>query len=200
MEVGKMKSAILNKSSIGIVIVGVIAIILFAGYHLQKSNNASDEAPQVIHGSLSLSEEFHSIKELRDRAELIALVSVKNAKPLSVANATFTLSESEIVKVFKGKPSKSVINILETGGIDEKGRMVVFDENPVFRKNEQAIVFLERYVGNVADDAYVILGVYQGKFIIDDQDKIIPPKNVSEKLVSITSRNELLKLLNTEQS
>jgi hypothetical protein len=162
-----------------------------------NKNNAPDSAPQVQR-SLSLTDEFRSIQELRDRAELIALVSVKSTKSLTVSGVTFTLSESEIKEVFKGDAPQRVINILETGGIDGKGNMISYSDNPVFQRNDQAVVFLERYVGDVAKDAYVILGVYQGKFRVVDEDKLIPSTGVSDQLENLTSKKELLRLLNIQ--
>lgn len=189
-----MKSTTLNKLSVSIVIAVVIGVFSFAGYYLlMNKNKALDETPRVGR-SISIAESFDSIQELKDRAELIALVSIKNTKPLSAGGVTFTVSESELMEVFKGKAPQTVINILETGGI-ENGKMISYDGNTVMQKNDQAIVFLERYVGPIVDDAYVILGVYQGKFVVD-KDRIIHPNGVSEQLASITSKNELLRLLN----
>jgi len=76
--------------------------------------------------------------------------------------------------------------------------MISYSENPVFQRNDQAVVFLERYVGDVAKDAYVILGVYQGKFRVVDEDKLISSTGVSDQLENLTSKKELLRLLNIQ--
>lgn len=195
-----MNSTSLNKILvIAMIALAVVTAVYSYNDYQSKINkiNASDSAPQVQR-SLSLTDEFRSIQELRDRAELIALVSVKSTKSLTVSGVTFTLSESEIKEVFKGDAPQRVINILETGGIDGKGNMISYSDNPVFQRNDQAVVFLERYVGDVAKDAYVILGVYQGKFRVVDEDKLIPTTGVSDQLENLTSKKELLRLLNIQ--
>jgi hypothetical protein len=195
-----MNSTSLNKILvIAMIALAVVTAVYSYNDYQSKINkiNASDSAPQVQR-SLSLTDEFRSIQELRDRAELIALVSVKSTKSLTVSGVTFTLSESEIKEVFKGDAPQRVINILETGGIDGKGNMISYSENPVFQRNDQAVVFLERYVGDVAKDAYVILGVYQGKFRVVDEDKLISSTGVSDQLENLTSKKELLRLLNIQ--
>jgi|GEM_PF-580875 hypothetical protein len=195
-----MNSTSLNKILvIAMIALAVVTAVYSYNDYQSKINkiNASDSAPQVQR-SLSLTDEFRSIQELRDRAELIALVSVKSTKSLTVSGVTFTLSESEIKEVFKGDAPQRVINILETGGIDGKGNMISYSDNPVFQRNDQAVVFLERYVGDVAKDAYVILGVYQGKFRVVDEDKLIPSTGVSDQLENLTSKKELLRLLNIQ--
>ena len=43
-----------------------------------------------------------------------------------------------------------------------------------FQRVIEPIVFLQRYEGPIADNAYVILGGYEGKFKIDG-NKVVPP-------------------------
>jgi len=81
---------------------------------------------------------------------------------------------------------------LETGGqIDNKEYSI--EGNDVLRENEKAILFLEKYEGPVAEDAYVVLGVYQGKFKINpDNNQYIVPSGAPQFLEELKNIDIIL--------
>lgn len=66
-----------------------------------------------------------------------------------------------------------------------------FDGNEVFKENEKALVFLDKYTGPVADDAYVVLGVYQGKYVFTDDSTLLAPKEAQGDLAKVKSIEDL---------
>lgn len=77
-------------------------------------------------------------------------------------NADFKVSGAQVKKVIKGDQQlvSKAIQVLE---------IAAFSRN----EHKKNLLFLEKYVGPVINDAYVIAGVYQGKFSIDKDDKLI---------------------------
>ncbi|RXZ80994.1 hypothetical protein EBB07_16285 [Paenibacillaceae bacterium] len=123
---------------------------------------------------------------------MVVQVEATRTKPIEYSGITFTLTEGKIEKFFKGEyEANDVISILETGGISEvhsnnKVQRVnyIFEENEVFKTGDKAIIFLKKYSGPIAENSYVVLGVYQGKFLINGE-KIIAPEHGIEGISGI---------------
>lgn len=143
-----------------------------------------------VHGSLA--ESFTNVEALKNKSEIIAEVQIKDADSFHYETMTFTLSEGVVKKVYKGELNKKdTIHILETGGRNGLEEYT-FEGNKVFEEGDKAIVFLEKYEGPVAPDAYVIKGVYQGKFKIKDENgSLEPAKHVSTKLEKVENIGDL---------
>ncbi|TKI56333.1 hypothetical protein E8L90_13105 [Brevibacillus antibioticus] len=134
-------------------------------------------------------ESFDSTKELNESAEVIAEVEIDESESFQYENVVFTLSNAKVKQVYKGHVDpENVIKILETGGYKD-GTEYTFEGNEVFETGEKAYVYLEKYEGPVAEDAYVIKGVYQGKFI-EEEGKLQSPNGVAEGL-QIESESQL---------
>jgi len=157
---------------------------------------------QNLYGSGEVSVIFHDVDQLHSESEYIVGVEVIETQSFYVNESPFTLSKAKINKVYKGELEENIINILENGGLIEK-RNYIFEENPVFNVGEQAIVYLHKYYGPAAEDAYFIRGAYQGKFKFSDNNKLlsnneslenkllIPPNEVSDGLSNVKSLKDL---------
>ncbi|MCR2802316.1 hypothetical protein [Paenibacillus soyae] len=140
-----------------------------------------------VSGDLSII--YNSVSEMEEDADLIVEVEVDNPNSFMYYNAAFTLSTAKIKKVHKGDLALKEINLLETGGIVQN-KEFIFEQNPVSKKKDRLLLYLQKYIGPIHNDAYVILGAYQGKFKMLD-DKIIPPNNTSVALKSINDKEDL---------
>lgn len=134
-------------------------------------------------------EDFDSIQKLNESAEVIAKVEINVSESFQYKNVVFTLSDAKVKQVYKGDVEpENVIKILETGGYKD-GTEYTFEGNEVFETGEKAYVYLEKYEGPVAKDAYVIKGVYQGKFL-EEEGELLSPNGVAKGL-QVNSERQL---------
>ncbi|MEC1179629.1 hypothetical protein P9B03_14105 [Metasolibacillus meyeri] len=174
---------------VSVVILAIFILMLLVYFNLKEPR----ELP--ITGDIVSS--YNNPDELKQAAELIVEVAIEDTKSINFENVLFTLSKGKVKHNYKGE-TVDTINILETGGTgeiningrDEKVKMV-FEENEVFNENEHAILYLERYEGPIVQDAYVILGVYQGKFKLEPQSKKVIPPNHAGKLEEVLELKDL---------
>jgi len=109
------------------------------------------------------------VADLKDKSDVIVEVNVGKtaSKSLEYKHVVFTITNVEVQKTFKGdQHANDSINILELGGFYDN-KEYVYGNNHVLQPGEKVILFLERYQGLVTNDAYVIKGVFQGKFKLD---------------------------------
>ncbi|MCP3776579.1 hypothetical protein NLX71_25370 [Paenibacillus sp. MZ04-78.2] len=147
--------------------------------------NSSDQV-QTIDISGSKVKAYSTLSNLEADADIIAEVNAKEVKSFEFQKVPFTVTTAEVKKVYRGTGGKEV-NILETGGIFDSANYT-FEGNEVFKKNDSAIVFLKKYSGPVAENAYTILGVTDGKFLVNG-NKITPPKGSKIQVNSVQGLN-----------
>ncbi|MBA2939136.1 hypothetical protein HZF08_12545 [Paenibacillus sp. CGMCC 1.16610] len=142
------------------------------------------------HGELS--ESFSTVDELKQKAEVIVEVNISDAKAEKYNEVVFTLSNAEVKKIYKGElQNKTSINILETGGVHNHIEHT-FEGEKTLKKQDTAILFLKKYNGPVTKEAYVILGMYQGKFKLDKSGTVIGKnKELPTGLNAITNKHNL---------
>lgn len=146
---------------------------------------------EVVEMNGSVVAEYKTVEQLKNDAPIIAEVKALDVKYTEYSNVPFTLTDVKVERVFKGTVGdQKQITILETGGIKDN-KNFAFEGNEVFKKNEKAIVFLEKYEGPVAGNAYVIKGVYQGKFKINDSGQLEAPKHAMGELANVKERKDL---------
>ncbi|KMZ41702.1 MULTISPECIES: hypothetical protein [Bacillales] len=146
-----------------------------------KPAKSDKQTIKKVDVSVDVVEGFDSIKELHESAEVIAEVEINDSESFQYSNVVFTRSDAKVKQVYKGDVEpENVIKILETGGY-KNGTEYTFEGNKVFETGEKAYVYLEKYEGPVADDAYVIKGVYQGKFL-KEEGKLQSPNGVAKGL------------------
>ncbi|GED71157.1 hypothetical protein BRE01_48590 [Brevibacillus reuszeri] len=135
---------------------------------------------------------YETADELKKDADLVLEIEATDSSSLEYKNIVFTLINAKVKKEFKaGKKFKDKeIKILETGGYYE-GKNYLFEDNEVLKEGDKTIVFLKKYEGPIADDAYVILGAYQGKFNLDKNGNIKESKKLDGRLSEINNMNDL---------
>ncbi|WP_169091583.1 hypothetical protein [Paenibacillus sp. PL91] len=120
-------------------------------------------------------------------------IVVNSSNSFEFKDIVSTLSNSKVTKVYKGNNTPGV-KILETGGILEDIEYQ-FDDSPVLKAGDKAIVFLKKYEGPIieAQGGFVVSGVFQGKFDIDKTTGLIKPNEHKKgKLSSVKSVSELI--------
>ncbi|CAH8720836.1 hypothetical protein M5W83_12065 [Paenibacillus thiaminolyticus] len=170
-------------------------LILFAGlffislliFSIGENINASSIEEIKMSGDVVY--QYKSLDELHSLAEVVAEVDIEAVRSTMYGGVVFSLAKANVKNIEKGVIPNNNLTILETGGIYNNQRYI-FEENPSFVTGERAIVFLKKYKGPIDNDAYVILGAYQGKFKLQGS-KVIPPVNASPKLISVNNLSEL---------
>jgi hypothetical protein len=126
--------------------------------------------------TVSLSEHYDTLNDLKHGATDIVEVEVLDNYVVVQGDMPFTISNLKILSTIKGEiPKDNKIKVLETGGKyvnsgenpkDKKGQEVdmKFGGISVMQTGEHLILFIKPFVGPQATDAYVPLGVWQGKF------------------------------------
>jgi hypothetical protein len=121
-------------------------------------------------GASNLEEHFQNFQELQNRASNIIQVTViDNIETINYGEVTFTVSKAKVLSGFEGtlKVGDEII-LLETGGMMNNGQELKFNGIPVIKPGEELFLFVDKYVGPVTKDAYIPIGVYQGKFKVKD--------------------------------
>jgi hypothetical protein len=133
----------------------------------QPTQTSNAPVANVDYSLMDLADTYTSLEQLTADSSLIAeVVLTGEFEGITYEGADFVLSEAMIKDVVKGDQSyeDQKINIFE---------VKAFNIN-LTRKSDRFLLFLDKYEGPVTEgDAYVITGVYQGKFGIDDNNNIV---------------------------
>lgn len=132
---------------------------------------------------------YASVPELTAGAELIVVGRVSTTRSLTHGPLPFTLVGIEVEEtlVDRSRSAGNFVNVLQTGGVmpppkrqqpDYRPEIASFEGVPVPKIGERYVLFLRRYVGAVAPDAYIALGEFQGKLLVDDRNRISFPGDV----------------------
>lgn len=176
-----------RKIKFGIIaaVVIVVAGLLTAQSGVIENFSEATRQVQTVEVSGDLAIQYKSVDELKRNAEIIVRVKAEKVKSLTFQNTVFTVSTNDVQKVYKGTSVPSTLKVLETGGlIGDKN--YVFESSPVLSPGEEAVLFLERYDGPITNDAYVVLGAFQGKFNATGEE-LTPQKNSHESLIRVHS-------------
>lgn len=124
--------------------------------------------------SVSVADSYVELDDLSTDSEIIARVGINSNDFFEFDEIPFTLSDANIIEVYKGSVSNDTMSILETGGILENVEYSVEGEK-VLKEGDEAIIYVEKYEGPIKPeiDKYVIKGIYQGKYKIDDNEQLI---------------------------
>lgn len=180
-----------KSSTIAILICGLLVLLAYIVY-------AANIPVRTINVSGEVTKSYNNIDELKTDAEVIVEIDSNNVNSFKYKDVIFSLSNVEVLKTFKGNIKKGeLLNILETGGVYNNADYI-FENNKTLAKNDKAILFLKKYIGPVTEkEAYVVLGVYQGKFNYTSNGQLVASNEVKEGLKMI-KRAEDLKLQQTE--
>ena len=126
-----------------------------------------------------LQENFDSVVKLKQRAAAIVEVDVTSSETIVYKDMPFTISTAKVLSKIKGIIKEGQeIKLIETGGKfkltgenpkEAKGQEaeVSFEGIRVMQPGDHLFLFLDKFVGPQVTDAYIPLGVYQGKFKVE---------------------------------
>lgn len=174
--------SLINKKSIYLVLISAVVISFIIIYYKNIPIRTVNISGEINKGYLT-------IQELKDDSDMIARVDIYNIRSLKYSDVVFTISEAKVSNVFKGDKKIKELKILETGGIYNNSEYI-FEENKVFNKGQKAVVFLQKYNGPIVEDAYVVLGVFQGKFI-ESSKALLPSKHTVGELKQVNDVKDL---------
>ncbi len=198
-----------------------ISVSQTIGYEKDSPNT---QEYNIIEGHVLLDKIYRNIKELKDDSDLIIEGEVKNTKSLIYAQEPSTISEIKVYEVFKNIDDNiktgSTICVIEIGGVMDKSFMleelkmkfpnIFIDPNKIkpskaildgispMEVGDHVVIFLRKPKVKINEKTcYSILGAYQGKFKIDNDDvRHQVPKDLEDKFEDkISSKKELIDLL-----
>ncbi len=119
--------------------------------------DAEETYPQI---PIALAVVYNSVEELVNDAEFIVEIEVQSADVL-LRLPPLSLSNVKIITPLKGDlKADDVITVAEEGAMATEDREAVIVGAPVLNMGNRYILFINKY-----EDNYIVLGVYQGKFI-----------------------------------
>ncbi|WP_150265603.1 hypothetical protein [Paenibacillus tepidiphilus] len=158
------------------------------------TNEPSSHTNDIIRYHGDLANNYNTVTELTYDSEAIYKVEVINSKSFEYEGVVFTVSTANVVENYKGDVISSFVNILETGG-NYNNTEYVFEDSSVLKSGDKAVVYLKKYEGPIpeAQGAFVISGVYQGKFNIDEAsgDLLVPAAVEQQELTEVRSLIDL---------
>lgn len=168
-----------------------LAVFIVAGVYATVSARNSPNTTQLETGNAQpiqaegqLQEKFTSIRGLKQRASAIVEVNVINSETIVYKDTPFTISTAMVIFKVKGiQKEGQEIKLIETGGKykltgenpkEEKGKEVefAFEGIRVMQPGDHLFLFVDEFVGPQIMGAYIPLGVYQGKFMVEQDGKI----------------------------
>lgn len=150
-----------------IIILLLLSCMAIGGCSNVESKIAATQIVDTTAGSTTSIRLYETLEELTNSSDIVAEIVPGDSKQLiEYKNAKFTLIDTKIKDIFVGNSSlnNSTIKVLELGDYQVGDTQLV-------QSGERYLIFLRKYVGSVtSEEAYVPVGVYQGKLkIIDDQ-------------------------------
>ncbi len=169
----------INKKSIVLSCVVLTILLSTVGCSGGKEVAVTDNPGGGI--SASKVEGYSNIKDLKKKAEVIVHYKVISSEHIEYQRVDFTVSKAEVLKVIKGKVAKGdTINILQTGAIIN-GQDISISGDNIYRKGDESVGFLYKYEGPVTEDAYMTLGINDGRFDVKDSKVIARGFGYSDK-------------------
>jgi hypothetical protein len=150
-----------------ILVILIIVLLSAAGCKNQSVSQST---------TISLAEHYDTIDDLKKSATNIVETEVLDNYVVVQGDMPFTISNLKVLSAIQGDIMKGdKIRVLETGGKfinssenskEKKGQEVdmKFGGASVMQNGEHLILFVRPFVGPQVTDAYVPLGVWQGKF------------------------------------
>jgi len=148
-----------------------------------------------------LAESFHTISEVASAAAVIVVGRVVESRDAPYQRIPFTVLTVEVERGLKGPVSAGErVQVVETGGVfagrskAEPGQSgppveAAFEGVPVMKVGERWLLFLGVYdPGPVATGAYSVKGVFQGKFKVGADGRIVftgPVDRIEEPIFTL---------------
>lgn len=142
----------------------------------------------------SLSKSYNNIQDLKNDSYAIVLGDVLLSDKSIRYNdhVDLAISDVKIIECYSGNMNPGdIISIEETGVRDDQGDISI-DGVPLLKKNMRVLLFLTEPSNIVQGDqmGYGIVGVYQGKFFVDQNDQIYSSSLYSDHAVSLIQWND----------
>lgn len=120
---------------------------------------------------------------------ITATVTSEN-KEFDYAEMTFAITAVEPIDIVRGDVNAKTLRIMQTYS----------EEDPYLKKGTQVLLFLSEYDGPIAQDVFVINGLYNGQYVIDDGTLFsVKPGNVKTTVLTNTDLEKVvLDVKNTE--
>lgn len=137
--------------------IGMLSIVVVAGYimfsEMLKEENTSD---------LAVTESFRHIDDLATSSPIVIVGKVRSApKPFTHQSVTFFESHIQVQRVYRDVngqlKSADTITLLQND----------MEEDPLVKRGENVLLYLQKYEGSVMEDAYRIVGLQQGHFKVN---------------------------------
>lgn len=158
----------------GVFMYGFATFLLLSIFYIaiESKNNAPEpsEFTESFDAPVEVVKKFTSLNELVSDSKLIALVQ---PLPQEISEAPkykgllFSVTPMKLLKVLKGQePEGTNINVLQFIGGQVQGKLRGFDGKELMNNKQKYFLFLDRYEGPLANDAWVVIGVWQGRLVV----------------------------------
>lgn len=137
--------------------IGMLSVVVIAGYimfsEMLKEENTSD---------LAVTESFRHIDDLATSSPIVIVGKVSSApKPFTHQSVTFFESHIQVQRVYRDVngqlKSADTITLLQND----------MEEDPLVKRDETVLLYLQRYEGPVMENAYRIVGLQLGHFKVN---------------------------------
>ncbi|MBG0918206.1 hypothetical protein IR194_01445 [Exiguobacterium sp. PBE] len=137
--------------------IGMLSVVVIAGYimfsEMLKEENTSD---------LAVTESFRHIDDLATSSPIVIVGKVSSApKPFTHQSVTFFESHIQVQRVYRDVngqlKSADTITLLQND----------MEEDPLVKRDETVLLYLQRYEGPVMENAYRIVGLQLGHFRVN---------------------------------
>lgn len=137
--------------------IGMLSVVVIAGYimfsEMLKEENTSD---------LAVTESFQHIDDLATSSPIVIVGKVRSApKPFTHQSVTFFESHIQVQRVYRDVngqlKSADTITLLQND----------MEEDPLVKRDETVLLYLQRYEGPVMENAYRIVGLQLGHFKVN---------------------------------
>lgn len=167
-------------------------------------NNKSNRV-EFIKVAGDLADVFNNLDQLKQKSSAIIEVNILETETIVYNDMPFTISKAKVISKVKGKINEGEdIKLIETGGKytlsgtnpkEVKGQEVewAFEGVRVMQPGEHLFLFVEEFVGPQIKDAYIPLGIYQGKF------KVNKDGNVNQQAPSDHKLKDYIKPVNVKE-
>ena len=137
--------------------IGMLSVVVIAGYimfsEMLKEENTSD---------LAVTESFRHIDDLATSSPIVIVGKVSSApEPFTHQSVTFFESHIQVQRVYRDVngqlKSADTITLLQND----------MEEDPLVKRDETVLLYLQRYEGPVMENAYRIVGLQLGHFKVN---------------------------------
>ncbi|TVX94119.1 hypothetical protein [Paenibacillus agilis] len=152
----------MKKIVIILVLIAMVSISMTACGKEEHTANYK-EGHSANYDNALLATHYNALEELAYDAELIIEAELTGkSKEIPFRSTRYKLTEVNVNKVMKGniELKSNVIQLLEIASLS-------------MDPHKNNILFLDKYEGPVANDAYVVVGLYQGRFKINDDNLVV---------------------------